>query len=73
MENTGTTPDIVSKEAAFLSVLLYDGNIEHVRKRSTVDPAKNDPFCPVLTLSGGVTAVFLHAISNKKYVYPIEK
>ena len=39
----------------------------------TVDPANKDPFCPVLTLTGGVTVVFLHAISNREYVYPIEK
>ena len=43
------------------------------KKVYTVDPAKNDPFCPVLTLSRGVTVVFLHTISNIKYVYPIEK
>ena len=39
----------------------------------TVDPAKNDPFCPVLTLTGGVTVVVLRAISIRKYIYPIEK
>ena len=39
---------------------------------NTVDPAKNGPFCPVLTLTGGVTVVFLQAILNRKYVYPIE-
>ena len=40
---------------------------------NTVDLAKKDPFGPVLLLTGGVTVVFLHAISNRKYVYPIEK
>ena len=39
---------------------------------NTVDAAKKDPFCPVLTLTSGVTMVFLHAIFNSKYVYPIE-
>ena len=38
----------------------------------TVDAAKKDPFCPVLTWTGGVTMVFLHVISKRNYVYPIE-
>ena len=40
---------------------------------NTVNPAKNDPFCLVLTFTGGVTVVFLHAVSNRKYLYTIEK
>ena len=38
----------------------------------TVDSAKKDPFCPALTLTGSIIMVFLHEISNTKYVYPIE-
>ena len=46
--------------------------MESLNKGNTVDFAKKDPFCPVLTLTGGVTMVFFHEYSNAKYVYPIE-
>ena len=37
----------------------------------TVDSAKKDQLCPVLTLTGGVTKVFLHKIPNEKCVSPL--
>ena len=40
--------------------------IETSRFEYTVGSAKKDPFCPVLTLTGGVTLVFLHLISKRK-------
>ena len=36
------------------------------------DAAEKNPFCPVLTLTGGVTIFFSHTICNKKHVHPIE-
>ena len=38
----------------------------------TFDSAKKDPFCPVLTLTGGVTMVFLYEIFNRNCFYPIQ-
>ena len=46
--------------------------IEVPEDRRTVDSAKKDPFYPVLTLTRCLTMVFLHKISNRKYVYAIE-
>ena len=43
-----------------------------LRLINTVDSAMKDLFCPALTITGGVTMVFLHEISNMKDVYPIE-
>ena len=48
--------------------------VERKRQNSinTVDSAKRDSFCHVLTLTRGFTMVLLQEISDRKYVYPIE-
>ena len=76
------TPLVVYKARTCEKLLLYlfmlplkelmGGMHVHVMSLNTVDSAKKDPFCPVLTSTGGVTMVFLHEISNRKYVYLIE-
>ena len=59
----------------YISCRLQLIHIWHFRfnpGRYTVDSANKDPFYPVLTLTGGVTMVFLHEISYTKYVCRIE-
>ena len=46
---------------------------QHKIDSITVDSAKKDLFRPVLTLAGGVTLVFPHEVSNRKFVYPVKK